>query len=71
MADVEKYLDETLDGFTKKTIKKGDGVRYFDGKGKSYQVNYSGYDNASDNVHGGPYFKTTVGSEIIRVPLIK
>ncbi|WLD94437.1 hypothetical protein [Alkalihalobacillus sp. AL-G] len=29
VADVEKYLDETLDGFTKKPLKISDGVRYF------------------------------------------
>lgn len=38
--DVEAYLDETLDGFTKKDLKSGEGVRYYDGKGNSYQVNY-------------------------------
>ncbi len=70
ITDVEKYLDNTLEGFTKAPLKKGDGVRYFDGKGNSYQLNY-GYKNASDAVHGGPYLKTTSGSEIIRIPLTK
>lgn len=67
---VEKYLDHTLEGFTKSPLKKGEGVRYFDGKGNSYQLNY-GYENASNSIHGGPYLKTTRGSEIIRIPLIK
>jgi LXG domain of WXG superfamily len=68
--DVEKYLDKTLKGYTKKPLKKGEGFRYYDGKGNSYQINY-GYKNASDAVHGGPYFKATIGNEIIRIPLIK
>jgi len=70
VSDVEKYLDKTLKGFTKKPLKKGEGFRYYDGKGNSYQINY-GYKNARDEVHGGPYFKATIGSEIIRIPLIK
>lgn len=70
ITDVEKYLDDTLEGFTKSQLKKGEGVRYFDGKGNSYQLNY-GYENASDSIHAGPYLKTTSGNEIIRIPLTK
>jgi hypothetical protein len=45
-------------------------VRYFDGKGNSWQLNY-GYENASDAIHGGPYLKTTINGEIVRIPLKK
>lgn len=67
VTDVEEYLDQTLKGFIKKPSKKGEGFRYCDGKGNSFQINY-GYKNASDEVHGGPYFKATIGSEIIHMP---
>lgn len=66
--DVEKYLDSTLKGYTKAPLKRGDGVRYFDGRGNSWQLNY-GYSNATDKIHGGPYLKTTVGEEKVRIPL--
>ena len=68
--NVEKYLDEELKGYTKSPLKRGDGVRYFDGKGNSWQLNY-GYENASDAIHGGPYLKTTINGEIVRIPLKK
>ena len=66
--EVESYLDDALNGFEKKPLKSGEGVRYFDGKGNSWQLNY-GYENAADAIHGSPYLKTTVNGEIIRIPL--
>lgn len=68
--DVESYLDDALNGYTKAPLRDGNGVRYFDGKGNSWQLNY-GYNNATDAVHGGAYLKTTVGSEKIHIPLTK
>lgn len=77
LKNVEKYMDKNLDGqngYVKGSIKKGTGVRYYkpNGSGKSYQLNY-GYDkpitNGADNIHVKPYFKTTIGSEKIRIPL--
>ena len=68
--NVEKYLDEELKGYTKSPLKRGEGIRYFDGKGNSWQLNY-GYENASYAVHGGPYLKTTINGEIVRIPLKK
>ncbi|MEF9984719.1 MAG: hypothetical protein RR710_09295 [Oscillospiraceae bacterium] len=44
------------------TTEKGEGIRHFDGKGNLWQLNY-GYENTTDAVHGGPYFKTTEGSK--------
>lgn len=66
--EVESYLDDMLSGYTKRPLKKGEGIRYFDGKGNSWQLNY-GYENATDAVHGGPYLKTTTNEGIIRIPL--
>ena len=65
---VERYLDETLEGYTKAPLKRGDGVRYYDGKGKSWQLNY-GYVDATDEIHSGPYLKATVGEGTVRIPL--
>jgi hypothetical protein len=67
---VEAYLDDALKNFTKAPLKKGEGVRYFDGKGNSWQLNY-GYKNATDRIHGAPYLKTTINGKIIRIPLTK
>ncbi|MEF9984721.1 MAG: hypothetical protein RR710_09305 [Oscillospiraceae bacterium] len=52
------------------SLRDGNGIRYFDGKGNSWQLNY-GYKNATDAIHGEPYLKATVGSEKIRIPLSK
>ncbi|MGC6767123.1 hypothetical protein [Enterococcus sp. LJL51] len=68
--DVESYLDKELSEFTKAPLKRGEGVRYFDGKGNSWQLNY-GYENATDIVHSASYLKTTVNAKIMRIPLIK
>lgn len=67
--DVEKAADKKFlsQGWTKTPLKKGDGWRYTDGKGGSFQLN-RGY-KGSDNVHGGPYIKTTVGNKKVRIPL--
>ena len=43
-------------------------ARYYDGKGKSWQLNY-GYADATDGIHSGPYLKATVGEGIVRIPL--
>lgn len=40
-----------LKDYTKAPLKRGDGVRYFDGKGNSWQINH-GYKNATDSIHG-------------------
>ena len=66
--DVEKFLDKELQGWTKEALKKGDGVRYYDGKGGSFELN-KGYANPKDDIHGNPYLKATVGSEKVRIPL--
>ena len=66
--DVEKFLDKELQGWTKEALKKGDGVRYYDGKGGSFELN-KGYANPKDDIHGNPYLKVTVGSEIVHIPL--
>ncbi|WP_417358297.1 hypothetical protein, partial [Gallaecimonas pentaromativorans] len=60
----KKYLDM---GWTKKPLKDGNGIRYFDGKGNSFQIN-RGYDGGKD-MHGGPYIKLTQGNEKVRIPL--
>lgn len=66
--DVEKFLDKELQGWTKEALKKGDGVRYTNGKGGSFELN-KGYANPKDDIHGNPYLKATVGSEKVRIPL--
>lgn len=70
ITDVEQFLDQYLKGFKKSTLKRGDGVRYYDGRGNSWQLN-NGYSNASDTLHGGPYLKTTYNGKVIRIPLSK
>lgn len=66
--DVQRYLDEILKGYTKSPLKRGNGVRYYDGRGNSWQIN-QGYPNSTDSIHGGPYLKTTYRGKIIRIPL--
>ena len=68
-SEAEKIADRELlsRGWQKSPLKIGDGVRYFDGKGNSVQIN-KGYAN-SNNIHGGPYVKYTHGSQVIRIPL--
>ena len=66
--DVEKFLDKKLQTWTKKPLKKGEGVRYYDGKGGSFELN-QGYKNPKDDIHGNPYLKVTIGSEIVHIPL--
>jgi hypothetical protein len=70
ITDVEQFLDQYLKGFKKSPLKRGDGVRYYDGRGNSWQLN-NGYSNASDTLHGGPYLKTTYNGKVIRIPLSK
>ena len=48
-------------------IKDGNGVRYYDGKGNSVQIN-KGYQGGGD-MHGGPYLKISEGGLITRIPL--
>lgn len=68
--DVEKMVDEKFlqQGWTKAPLKRGDVVRYYDGKGNSFQMN-KGYPWGGDGMHGGPYIKYTQGSETVRVSL--
>ncbi|MBC1922898.1 hypothetical protein [Listeria grayi] len=65
---VGNYLKKKLKEYTKAPLKKGSGIRYFDGKGNSWQLNY-GYKNATDTIHRGAYLKTTINGKIIRVSL--
>lgn len=65
---VEKFYGKELQTWTKKPLKKGEGVRYYDGKGGSFELN-KGYANPKDDIHGNPYLKATVGSEKVRIPL--
>lgn len=69
LTDVEKMADVKYlkSGWTKAPLKDGNGVRYFDGKGNSFQLN-KGYEGGKE-MHGGPYIKTTLGNQTIRIPL--
>ncbi len=64
---VEAFLDNELQGYRKAPLKRGDGVRYYDGKGNSWQLNY-GYENATD-IYMEAILKTTYNGEIVRIPL--
>ena len=75
LKNVERYMDKHLNNkneYVKKMIKRGEGVRYFNDKGSSYRLNY-GYNKpiftGADNIHTKPYLTTTVGSEVVRIPL--
>jgi len=59
-----KYLQQ---GWTKKPLSDGNGIRYFDGEGNSFQIN-QGYPGGG-GMHGGAYVKTTQGNQIVRIPL--
>ena len=65
---MEKFYGKKLQTWTKKPLKKEEGVRYYDGKGGSFELN-NGYANPKDDIHGNPYLKATVGSEKVRIPL--
>jgi hypothetical protein len=68
--EVEQQLDDDLvdqNGWTKDTLNDGNGVRYYDGKGNSIQINNGYPDGGGDLVHQGPYVKISPG--LIRVPL--
>lgn len=43
-------------------------MRYYNGKGGSFELN-KGYKNPKDDIHGNPYLKVTIGSEIVHIPL--
>ena len=66
---VEKIADKELlsKGWKKEPLRDGNGVRYTNGKGGSFQIN-NGYQNGR-NHHAGPYIKSTVGHKKISVPL--
>lgn len=70
--DTERRADREFlpQGWKKEPLKKGDGVRYTDGKGGSFEIN-RGYPNVTrgDNLHKGPYVKTTIGNRKVWVPL--
>lgn len=36
---MEKFYGKELQSWTKKPLKKGEGVRYYDGKGGSFELN--------------------------------
>lgn len=65
---MEKFYGKKLQTWTKKPLKKEEGVRYYDGKGGSFELN-QGYKNPKDDIHGNPYLKVTIGSEIVHIPL--
>jgi hypothetical protein len=70
---VERIADKELlpKGWKKQPLKRGDGVRYTDGKGGSFEINKTGYPQKAKpgDVHGGAYVKTTVGHKIIHIPI--
>ena len=70
--DAEAILDKELKGWTKGPIKKGDGVRYYDGKGNSIQLN-RGYpdDPWADTMHEGPYAKISRNGQKTRIMLAR
>ncbi len=55
-------------GWKKAPLKRGKGVRYYDGKGNYVRVN-KGYKNADDPVHGGPYMNVYIDGKLVRIPL--
>jgi RHS repeat-associated protein len=69
LSDVEKMADAKYlqQGWTKSALRDGNGIRYFDGKGNSFQLN-KGYPGGKE-MHGGPYIKTTQGNQTVRIPL--
>ena len=81
LEDVEKFLDKNLKDktlgkgkkiFEKRSLKDGNGVRYYNESGQHFELNY-GYDELKhgtrDGIHNAPYLKTTVGSKKIHIPL--
>lgn len=76
--EAEKYLDKELRddaGWNKDALKDGNGVRYYDGKGNSVQLN-KGYPEGlqgggGDATHAGPYAKISQGGSISRIILGK
>lgn len=56
-AQVEKLADQKFlqQGWTRKPLSDGNGVRYYDGKDNSFQIN-RGYPDG-EGLHGGPYLK--------------
>lgn len=73
--DAENYLDKELRDnadWTKDVLRDGNGVRYFDGRGNSVQLN-QGYleglkGGGGDGLHLEPYAKISQGT-ITRIPL--
>ena len=69
---VEKIADKELlsKGWKKEPLRDGNGVRYTNGKGGSFEIN-RGYPKKTwgDKMHKGPYIKTTIGHTKIRQPL--
>lgn len=72
--EVEEYLDKELvdgKGWEKKPLKDGNGVRYLDGKGNSYQLNNGyGSNGWGDGIHNGPYIKISQNGQITRYSLL-
>lgn len=66
MLDIEKMADAKYleSGWTRAPLKDRNGIRYYDGKGNTFQLN-NGYPCGKD-MHGGPYIKTTQGNQTVR-----
>ncbi|TLG76695.1 hypothetical protein [Culicoidibacter larvae] len=72
--EVEDFLDEELvnnQGWEKTPLNDGNGVKYLNGKGGSYQLNFGyGQNTWGDGAHAGPYLKISGYGPIVRIQLI-
>lgn len=70
--ETERTADRELlsKGWKKEPLRDGNGIRYTDGKGGSFEIN-RGYPKSTggDKIHKGGYIKTTVGNKKIWIPL--
>jgi hypothetical protein len=68
-ADIRRILDEDLnpDQWTRAAVKKGEGTRWFDGKGRSVAIERQ--PQVGDTLHRGWYLKVANNGRIERVPL--
>jgi hypothetical protein len=66
-SDIEKLIPST---WIKSPLKKGNGVRYINPskKGESIMIE-TGWDNAQDLIHSGPYVRITQDGMVSRIPL--
>jgi hypothetical protein len=67
--DLRQVLDEQLDPrqWTRATVKKGEGTRWFDRYGRSIAIERQG--QVDDDLHRGWYLKVANNGRIERVPL--